>query len=322
MNQTSAAVEGRNLIITRTFHAPRELVFRAWTDPAHLPQWWGPQGFTVTVQEIDIKPGGVWRYVMHGPDGTDYDNLVTFLDIQAPHRIEYKHGDFQNDEHFRVTVTLEEQGPLTHLTMTMQFPTVEALNQTIQFVGAIEGAQSTLERLNQQLPKITLSRVQGQEFVMERLFYAPRELVFRAFSEAEHLKHWWGPRGWDLTVCRIDFRVGGTWHYCMKCTDESQGEFFGMESWGKAEYREIVDGSKIVYVDYFSDADGNVSPGMPACEVTLNFEDCEGKTKVESISRYASAEELTKVIDMGMEQGAAQTWDRLAEHLHSLQAAQ
>jgi uncharacterized protein YndB with AHSA1/START domain len=91
---------------------------------------------------------------MHGPDGTDYDNLVTFLDIQAPSRIEYKHGDFENDEHFRVTVTLEEQGQSTLLTMIMQFPTVDALNQTIQQVGAIEGAQSTMERLNQQLSKI------------------------------------------------------------------------------------------------------------------------------------------------------------------------
>lgn len=150
MNQTAVTVEGRNLIISRTFQAPRELVFQAWTDPHHLPQWWGPQGFTVTVQEIDVRPGGVWRYVMHGPDGTDYDNLITFLEIQAP-RIVYKHGDFENDEHFRVTVTLEEQGQSTLLTMTMQFPTVEALNQTIQDVGAIEGAQSTMNRLAEHL---------------------------------------------------------------------------------------------------------------------------------------------------------------------------
>jgi len=154
VNPTKSTVEGLNLIISRTFQAPREQVFRAWTDPLHLPQWWGPQGFTITVQEIDIRPGGVWRYVMHGPDGTDYDNLVTFLDIQAPSRIEYKHGDFENDKHFRVTVTLEEQGQSTLLTMIMQFPTVDALNQTIQQVGAIEGAQSTMERLNQQLSKI------------------------------------------------------------------------------------------------------------------------------------------------------------------------
>jgi uncharacterized protein YndB with AHSA1/START domain len=78
-------------------------------------------------------------------------------------------------------------------------------------------------------------------------------------------------------------------------------------------------GKKIIYIDYFSDAEGNESDGLPASEITLNFEEYEGKTKVVSRAQFGSAEALKTVIDMGMEQGITETWDRLAEHLQSLQ---
>lgn len=87
-----------------------------------------------------------------------------------------------------------------------------------------------------------ISRVENDTvLVLERVFNAPRELVFKMFKEPEHLKHWWGPKGWELPVCNIEFRPGGVWHYCMKCFDRNQGEFYGMESWGKAVYKEIVE---------------------------------------------------------------------------------
>ncbi|MDB5055026.1 MAG: activator of Hsp90 ATPase 1 family protein [Bacilli bacterium] len=108
-----------------------------------------------------------------------------------------------------------------------------------------------------------ITKAEGNVLTLERLFDAPRELVFKVFSEAEHLKHWWGPRGWTLTVCNVDFRPGGVWHYCMKCIDEKQVDFFGFESWGKAVYEEIVEPEKVILVDYFSDADGNEAEGMP-----------------------------------------------------------
>lgn len=162
-----------------------------------------------------------------------------------------------------------------------------------------------------------ITKVEGKELILERVFNAPRELVFQAFSQAEHLKHWWGPRGWTVTVCTVDFRPGGVWHYCMKCVDEKQGDFFGFESWGKAVYQEIEDGEKIVYVDYFSDAEGNEA-GLPSARVTMTFVDHEGKTKLISRAEYESAEALKTVMEMGMEQGITETWDRLDEHLQSI----
>lgn len=162
-----------------------------------------------------------------------------------------------------------------------------------------------------------ISKVEGNVLILEREFDAPKELVFKAFSEPEHLKQWWGPSGWTVPVCNVDFRPGGVWHYCMKCVDQNQGEFFGMESWGKGVYEEIIRNEKIVYRDYFSDAEGNEAEGMPSTRVTLLFEEQDGKTKLINRAEYDSSEALKTVLDMGMEQGITETWDRLEEHLAS-----
>jgi len=164
-----------------------------------------------------------------------------------------------------------------------------------------------------------VSKVEDNVLILEREFKAPRELVFQAFTEAEHLKHWWGPNGWTLPVCNVDFRVGGVWHYCMKCEDKNQGDFYGMESWGKAVYQEIVVPEKIVYVDYFSDSEGNEAENMPSTLVTLTFIETENGTKLINRGEYASADGLKQVMDMGMMQGITETWNRLAEHLESIQ---
>ncbi|MUT64620.1 SRPBCC domain-containing protein [Paenibacillus sp. NEAU-GSW1] len=165
----------------------------------------------------------------------------------------------------------------------------------------------------------TVSRVEGNTLILERSFKAPRELVFQAFSEAEHLKHWWGPKGWSLPVCNIDFRPGGVWHYCMKCVDRDQGEFYGMESWGKAIYREISAPEQVSYTDYFSDAEGNLSEELPETQVRLDFIDENGTTKLINTAQYASPEALQTVIDMGMLQGISETWDNLDAHLENVQ---
>ncbi|MFC7687501.1 SRPBCC domain-containing protein [Ureibacillus sp. GCM10028918] len=163
-----------------------------------------------------------------------------------------------------------------------------------------------------------ISTVEGNVIVFEREFDASKVVLFKAFSEEQHLKNWWGPRGWILAYCEIDFRVDGIWHYCMKCTDENQGDFFGFESWGKGIYQVIAQDEKIVYVDYFSDADGNEVEGMPSTQSTLLFEEIDGKTKLINRAVYPSAEALKTVLDMGMEQGTIETWDRLEQYISSI----
>lgn len=171
-----------------------------------------------------------------------------------------------------------------------------------------------------EMPGKMNSKVEADRIlVLERVFDAPRGLVFKMFKEADQLKHWWGPRGWEVPVCKVDFREGGTWHYCMKCADKSQGEFYGMEAWGKAVYGPISEPESIVYRDYFSDANGGDNKDLPSALVTTKFIEMDGgKTKIVSSSEYAKAEELKTVMDMGVLPGITETWDRLEERLASL----
>lgn len=166
--------------------------------------------------------------------------------------------------------------------------------------------------------KMTTTVERDNVLVLERVFDAPRELVFEMFTDCKHLKHWWGPRGWALPVCNMDFREGGTWLYAMKCVDEGQGEFFGMEAWGKAVYSAIDEPDTMSYTDYFCDSEGNVNESLPATDVEMQFIDLGGKTKVVSRSQYVSEEALKTVMDMGMLQGITETWDRLEERLEEV----
>ena len=147
----------RELIITREFNAPRELVFQAWTDPKHLINWWGPNGFTNTFHEVDIKPGGVWLFTMHGPDGLDYRNRIRFIEIVKPERLSYLHDsdDPKDKSKFNVFVTFEEIGKKkTSLTMRMVCATPEERNVVVEQYGAMEGANQTLGRLEEELKKM------------------------------------------------------------------------------------------------------------------------------------------------------------------------
>jgi uncharacterized protein YndB with AHSA1/START domain len=163
------------------------------------------------------------------------------------------------------------------------------------------------------------TRVQGQELILERVFNAPRDLVFKVFSESEHLEKWWGPSGWQTENHKFEFKPNGVWHFCMRCTDEDQGEFFGQESWGKVVYQEIIVPEKIVYTDVFSDEDGNTMEGMPEMLITMEFVEHEGKTKLISRSKFASADALQQVVDMGAVQGVASQFERLDDFLRQLQ---
>ena len=87
------------LVLTRAFNAPRELVFEAWTDPKHLAHWWGPRGFTTRILEMDVRPGGAWRYVMRGPDGNDYPFDGVYVEVIEPERLVFDGSIHGSPEH-------------------------------------------------------------------------------------------------------------------------------------------------------------------------------------------------------------------------------
>src|SRR5437762_13766409 len=109
----------REIVATRVVDAPRDLVWKLWTEPEHIKRWWGPNGFTNTIHEMDVRPGGVWRFVMHGPDGTDYPNKNVFVEVVPPGRIVLDHASSPN---FRMTATFEDVGGgRTRLSVRMVF---------------------------------------------------------------------------------------------------------------------------------------------------------------------------------------------------------
>jgi len=138
----------REIVITRTVDAPRTLVWRAWTEPGQIEAWWGPNGFRTTTYEREVKVGGVWRFTMHGPDGTDFPNRIVYREIVKPARLVYDHDDDQPSPSiaFEATITFEEDNGRTTITLRSVFPTVEARNAVIKF-GAIEGGKQTLARM-------------------------------------------------------------------------------------------------------------------------------------------------------------------------------
>jgi uncharacterized protein YndB with AHSA1/START domain len=140
----------KTIVGSRLIDAPRELVWLAWTDPRHLAQWWGPDGFTTTTSAFDFRPGGVWRFVMHGPDGRDYENRVTFDAIVKPERLDYHHGGGDDVEpvQFRTTVTFEDAAGKTRVTLRGVFPSAEERARVIREYGADKGLVQTLARLD------------------------------------------------------------------------------------------------------------------------------------------------------------------------------
>ena len=148
----------RELVITRIFDAPRAMVWDAWTDTEQIVKWWGPRGFTLTVAEMDVRPGGVWRSTMHGPDGADYLNDCVFTEVVKPQRIVYevvpgrKHDRATREqETMRASWVFEPLGKKTRVTLRMLFPTAEALERFAREYHAVEGGNETLDRLREHL---------------------------------------------------------------------------------------------------------------------------------------------------------------------------
>jgi uncharacterized protein YndB with AHSA1/START domain len=148
-NSLDLAQDPRAIVGMRIYDAPRELVWAAWTDPKHLAQWWGPNGFTTTTSAFDFRPGGNWRFVMHGPDGRDYQNRITFDEIVALERIVYRHagGDDVEPVQFRTTVTFADLGGKTRLSWHHTFPSAEERARVIREYGADKGLVQTMARL-------------------------------------------------------------------------------------------------------------------------------------------------------------------------------
>ena len=138
----------REIVVSRVIDAPRELVFEAFTAVRHLSQWWGPEGFSTTTRAFEFRVGGEWVFVMHGPDGTDYPEWISWTEIAPPERIALLHGEYRGDPNaFESTLTFATAGAATRIEMRTLFPTREQRDLAVERYHAIEGGQQTLGHL-------------------------------------------------------------------------------------------------------------------------------------------------------------------------------
>lgn len=146
MSRTEQA--DREIVIVRVVDAPQELVFQAFTEVRHLSRWWGPKGFTTTTRSFEFRDGGVWDFVMHGPDGTDYPEWITWTAISPPERIALMHGEFRDDpKAFETVLTFTPDGAATRVEMRTVFASSELRDEAVERYHAVEGGQQTLGNL-------------------------------------------------------------------------------------------------------------------------------------------------------------------------------
>jgi len=262
----AAGASERELTLTRVFAAPRSLVFEAWTDRKRVAQWWGPRDFTNPVCELDVRPGGAIRIDMRGPDGSVYPMTGAFREITAPERLVLTSAalDASGLPLFQVLTTVSCTEHAGRTTLTLHARVIdEKPGAAVHLDGMSEGWSQSLERLS-----VVVTRPADRELWIERNFDAPRELVFAAWTQAEHAVHWFAPPGCSVRSCTMDLRVGGVWRSCMRWPD-------GSDHWQGGVFREIVPPERLVFTYAWEDAEGH-----PKHEtlVTVRLEERGGKT--------------------------------------------
>lgn len=308
------------LAITRVFDAPREKVWKAWTDPEEVKKWWGPKNFTAPVSKIDLRVGGRYLSCMRGPDGKDYWSTGVYREIVPMERLVVT--DSFADEKGNIV-------PASHYGMTGDFPlellvtvTFEELGNKTKMVLLHEGIPAgmmhelTETGWNESFDKLTDAIVPGdrtriiaergkQEVVTTRVYDAPRDLLFKAHTDPNLIPRWWGPARLTTTIDKLEVKPGGLWRFVQRDAAGNAYAFHGV-------YHEISPG-RIVGTFEFEGMPGHVSLD------SVTFEDVGGKTKLTEKTVFQSVEDRDGMLKEGMEEGVYESMDRLAELLPGLE---
>ena len=313
----------REIKIVRTFNAPRALVWQAWTDPVHIAQWWGPRGFTNPVCEWDARPGGRIHVVMRASDEiakmigrADHPMTGEFTEVVPTERLA-----------FVSTATDDAGKPLLEALTTVHLMERNGKTEMVLHASArgfVEIAARMLEGMEagwtQSIDKLEehLAASTAPEFTLSRTFNAPRDKVWKAYSDLNALSKWWGPKGFEWIDGTLDFKPGGVFHYGMRAPN-------GDEMWGKFVYREIVKPERLAFLTSFSDRAGNTVRAPFAedwpLEVlnAMNFTELHGVTTVDMRGTPHNATEAEKkrfeAMKPSMNVGFKGTLDQLEQYL-------
>lgn len=323
----------RDFQMTRLFNAPRELVYRAWTEPKHLKNWWAPTGFTTPVYDVDLRHGGAFRYVMRGPDGTDYPMHGRYLDV-VPNEWLVVTEDFSNhpDEwHDMVNPNRDRAAgsPALESTTTFLFETIDAKTKVTIYtrfasaevraammkMGMEEGWGQCLDKLVDELAvcqrgtNADASHLPNERTIeLTRLFNAPRALVWKTWTEAQHVQQWWGPQMFDNPVCEWDARPGGAILIHMRGPD---GTVYPMTG----EFIEVVAPETLVFTSVARDHEGNA---LLESRTTVTLTEHNGKTKLVARATARGLVPFAPQMLAGMEMGWNQQLDKLETFMNTL----
>ena len=306
----------REIALSREFDAPRDLVFAAFSRPEHLRHWWGRRGSTLTVCDMDFRPGGTWRMVERDADGNEWGFHGEIREIAPPERVVQTFEFEGMPGHVAVdTLRLDDLGGgRTRLTVTSAFDSVEDRDGMLQS-GMEEGAGESYDQLaeylergmtsSERLPQT--SPTADREIVISRVFNAPRDLVFNAWTDSRHIAEWWGPNGFTTTVHEMDVRPGGVWRFVMHGPD-------GVDYDNKVVFHEVVPPERLTFTH------GTGAPDDQGFEVTVTFvEESAGNTRLTLRQQYATTAERDYVarqyraVEMGY-----QTLDRFAAFVETV----
>jgi uncharacterized protein YndB with AHSA1/START domain len=309
------------LTITRIFDASREKVWKAWTTPEGVKKWWGPKNFTSPVSKIDLRKGGKYLSCMRGPDGKDYWSTGVYREIVPLERLVVtdsfadEKGNVVPASHYGmagewplellVTVTFEDLGNKTKMVLRHEgIP--EGMMREMTETGWSESFDKLAEYIVTSGTRIIAERGK-QEVIITRVFDAPRDLVFRAYTDRNLKPQWWGPKRLTTTIDKMDAKSGGQWRFVQRDAAGNEYAFHGV-------YHEVRSPERIINTFEFEGMPGHVS--LETC----TLEEINGKTKMTGRSVYQTVEDRDGMLKSGMEEGVFETMDRLAELLTKLQS--
>ncbi len=299
------AAADRTLTTSRVFDAPRELVYRAWTDPKQFAKWFPPDGFTAPRCELDVRPGGTIRVDMHGAEpwlgdfyGKTFPGKGVYREVVPNERLSFTfQGEGEGAENspppILMTVVFEAQGRKTKLTIHQTADTVAGYDEMVK-MGATEGLRQSLDKLTELVEgkrPDTSVMVTGRTLTLTRVFDAPRDLVWRAYTDPAHIVKWMFSNDWESPFAETDLRAGGKFRIGMRPADHSE-EGFTFDG----TYRDVVRPERIVQVI----GDGRV--------MKTTFDDLGGKTKLTLSVEMSESEEQER-------EGWTQILEHFAQHL-------
>ncbi len=305
----------RSLELTRTFDAPRKLVWQAWTEPKHIREWWGPHGFDAPNPSVDLRVGGKIRLDMRDPLGSVFPVTATITDLTPPEKMVWVSGLPGPDgrmlmEAEQAFVFTEEKGGKT--TLTIRVKVISAVAEMLAGLeGQREGWNESLDKFGEHVDLFRwgafggAGRAERTSFtvpgdrpvaIIRRTFDAPRELVWQALTDAKMRVEWWGPAKYVTKVRAFDVRPGGKW-----AIDHIDG---GKTYAFSGEFSEVRKPMRLVNTFCFE--------GYPPAIETTTLSEVDGKTTLTNVTSVDAFEQRKGWVETGMEHGARESMERLA----------